>query len=74
MFPHSSLFLQELPRVLHAMSEDYQIKKTGDHQNLNLMIEYLGEIDTEFKNTLNYLSVAWTGLNHEKVEVKNRVT
>ena len=30
------------------------------------MIEYLGEIETEFENTLACLSGAQMGLNHEK--------
>ena len=40
----------------------------------NFVIEYLGEIETEFENTLACLSGAWKSLNHEKREVKNLVT
>ena len=32
----------------------------------NFLIEYLGKIETEFKNTLACLSEAQMGLNHEK--------
>ena len=37
----------------------------GDH----FVIEYLGEIETEFENTLGCLSVAQMGSNHEKIGV-----
>ena len=36
----------------------------------NFVIEYLGEIETEFENT----SGAQMGSNHEKTEVENLVT
>ena len=34
------------------------------------MIEYLGEIETKFENTLACVSGAQMGLNHEKTEVE----
>ena len=40
----------------------------------NFVIEYLGEIETEFENTLACLSGAQMGSNREKLEVKNLVT
>ena len=40
----------------------------------NFMIEYLGKIGTEVKNTLACLSGVWMGSNHEKIEVENIAT
>ena len=41
----------------------------------NFVIQYLGEIETEFENTSACLSVAQMGSNHEKkMEVENLVT
>ena len=39
---------------------------TTESKLLNFMIEYLGEIETEFENTLASLSGAQMGSNHEK--------
>ena len=48
---------------------------TAESNFSNLVIEYLGEIETEFENTLACLSGAQMGLNHEKkLEVENLVT
>ena len=44
------------------------------HCGYHLVIEYLGEIETEFKNTFACLSGAQMGLNHEKKEIENLVT
>ena len=41
---------------------------TADSNFLNFVIEYLGEIETEFENTLACLSGAQIGSNHEKNE------
>ena len=41
----------------------------------NFVIKYLGEIETELKNTLACFSGAQMGSNHEKkLEVENLVT
>ena len=32
----------------------------------NFVMEYFGEIETEFEHTLACLSLAWMGSNHEK--------
>ena len=39
---------------------------TTESKLLNFMIEYLGEIETEFENTLASLSLAKMGSHHEK--------
>ena len=39
---------------------------TAESNFSNFVIEYLGEIKTEFKNTLTCLSGAQMGSNHEK--------
>ena len=38
------------------------------------MIEYLGEIETKYENTLACLSGAQMGSNYEKLKVENLVT
>ena len=38
------------------------------------MIEYLGEIETDFENTFAHLSGAQMGLNHKKLVAENLVT
>ena len=40
--------------------------RTVESNFSNFVIEYLGEIETEFKNILACLSGAQMGLNHEK--------
>ena len=48
---------------------------TGESNFSMFMIEYLGEIETEFENTLARLSGAQMGSNYEKkLEVENLVT
>ena len=48
---------------------------TAESNFSNFVIEYLGEIETEFKNTLACLSVSQMGSNHEKkLEAENLVT
>ena len=50
------------------------VKHTTESNFSNFVIKYLGEIDTEFENTLPCLSGAQMGLNHgKKIEVKNLV-
>ena len=39
---------------------------TADSNFVNFVIKYLGEIETEFENTLACLSGAQMGSNHEK--------
>ena len=39
---------------------------TAESNFSNLVIEYLGEIESEFENTLAFLSGAHMGSNHEK--------
>ena len=47
------------PGVMHTAESNFS----------NFVIEYLGEMETEFENTLACLSGAQIGLNHEKMEV-----
>ena len=48
---------------------------TAESNFSNFVIEYLGEIETEFKNTLACLSGSQMGSNHEKkLEAENLVT
>ena len=48
-------------------------QRCAAHRGDHFVIEYLGEIETEFKNTLACLSGAQTGPNHENMEVENLV-
>ena len=47
---------------------------TAESNFSNFVIEYLGEIVTEFENTLACLSGAQMGSNHETLEVENLVS
>ena len=47
---------------------------TAESNFSNFVIVYLGEIETEFKNTLACLSGAQMGSNHKKMEFENLVT
>ena len=44
------------------------------HHGDNFVIEYLDKIETEFENSLDFLSGAEMGLIMKKLEVKNFVT
>ena len=57
--------------MIHTMESDSEV---GYTPQIFLTFEYLGEIETEYKNKLQYSlfkSGAQMGSNHEKIEVLN---
>ena len=50
------------------------VSEGNTHPGDSLKFEYLGEIETEFENTLVRSPGAQMGSNHENIEVENLVT
>ena len=68
-------FLDKLSLKFWLRGVMHTSEYTAESNFSNFVIEYLGEIETEFENTLLCLSGAQMGSNHEKkLEVKNLVT
>ena len=71
---NTSIMKEKLLYLLSLKFGLHGVVHTAESNFSNFVNEYLGEIETEFENTLACLSGAQIGSKRKKMEVENLVT